>query len=91
MNYETVFNFFLGILSVIGGLLVVIFWIVFRQENTIHPIYRTIATLNDDDSDRAILTAAGPVWTQSSREASPATFVHQPADTTARLVQREQI
>lgn len=53
MIYETVLNIFLGILSLIGGLLVIVFWIVFREENTIHPIYRTVASDDIADSDRA--------------------------------------
>jgi hypothetical protein len=91
MTYKAVFNFFVAMLALIGGLLVVVFWIVFREENTIHPIYRTIATLDDDDADRAILTTADPGWTQNSIEASRATFVDQPADTTIPLVQSEEI
>lgn len=82
MNYEAVFNFSLAMLALIGGLLIVVFWIVFREGNTIHPVYRTIATLDDGDADRAILTTADPGWTQNSAEASRATFVDQPAGST---------
>jgi len=45
MNYEAVFNIFLGMLALVGCVLVVIFWIVFREGNTIHPIYRSLASL----------------------------------------------
>jgi hypothetical protein len=90
MNYETVFNIFVGILSLIGGLLIIVFWIVFREENTIHPIYRMVARHDDGDSDRSILTTASSVWNQSSTAPSRTTFVHRSADITP-LTQREQI
>jgi hypothetical protein len=77
MNYETVFNIFLAILLLIGGLLVIVLWIVFREENTIHPIYRKVAR-NDDDSDLAILTTASPVWSQNATDAFQTTLVHRP-------------
>jgi len=35
MDYEVVFNIFLGWLALVGCALVIIFWIVFREENTI--------------------------------------------------------
>ena len=59
MNYEMVFNIFLEMLTLIGCLLVIIFWLVFREENTVHPIYGTVATLDNGDSDRTIQKAAG--------------------------------
>jgi hypothetical protein len=36
MDYEAVFNIFLGMLALVGCALVIIFWIVFREENTNH-------------------------------------------------------
>jgi hypothetical protein len=41
MNYELVFNIFLGMLALLGLTLVIIFWRVFRNDKTIHPIYRS--------------------------------------------------
>jgi hypothetical protein len=49
MNFEVVFNVFLGILALLGCTLVIIFSIVFQEEKTIHPIYRSLATLPDAD------------------------------------------
>jgi hypothetical protein len=53
MNYEAVFNIFLGMLALLGCVLVIIFWIVFREENTIHPIYRSLASLANPDCNSA--------------------------------------
>jgi len=36
MDYEVVFNISLGMLALQGCELVIIFWIVFREENAIH-------------------------------------------------------
>lgn len=47
MNYEAVFNIFLGMLTVLGCILSIIFWIVFREEKTIHPIYRSVGSRAD--------------------------------------------
>jgi hypothetical protein len=52
MNFEAVFNVFVGILALLGCTLIIIFSIVFREEKTIHPIYRSLATFSDADSDR---------------------------------------
>jgi hypothetical protein len=41
MSYEVVFNVFLGILALMGVTLLIIFWLVFRNDKTIHPIYRS--------------------------------------------------
>jgi hypothetical protein len=41
MSYEVVFNVFLGILALLGVTLLIIFWLVFRNDKTIHPIYRS--------------------------------------------------
>jgi hypothetical protein len=46
-NYEAVFNIFLGMLALLGCALLIIFWLVFRKENTIHPIYRSVRSLAD--------------------------------------------
>lgn len=52
MNYEAVFNIFLGMLALIGCVLLIIFWIVFREENAIHPIYRSIRSQTDPNCQR---------------------------------------
>jgi len=36
MDYEVVFNIFLGMLALVKCALVIIFWIVVREENRIH-------------------------------------------------------
>jgi hypothetical protein len=41
MNYEVVFNAFLGTLALLGCSLLIIFWLVFRDEKTIHRVYRS--------------------------------------------------
>jgi hypothetical protein len=41
MSYEVVFYVFLGILALLGLMLIIIFWLVFRNDKTIHPIYRS--------------------------------------------------
>ena len=56
MNFEVVFNVFLGMLALLGCMLVILFSIVFREDKTIHPIYRSLATLPDADSDSGDLT-----------------------------------
>jgi hypothetical protein len=63
MNYEAVFNVFLGILALLGFTPVILFLIVFREEKTIHPIYRSAACLTEPDANRVDLTVsrhAGP-------------------------------
>jgi hypothetical protein len=52
MNFEAVFNVFLGILALLVCTLVIIFSMVFREEKTIHPIYRSLATFPGSESDR---------------------------------------
>ena len=47
MNYEAVVVIFLGMLTLLGCVLSIIFWIVFREEKTIHPIYRSVASQAD--------------------------------------------
>ena len=47
MNYEAVFNIFVGMLTLFGCVLSIIFWIVFREDNTIHPIYRLVRNQAD--------------------------------------------
>lgn len=51
MNFEVVFNIFLGVLALLGCALIIIFSIVFREDTAIHPIYRSLATLTDGDSE----------------------------------------
>ena len=53
MNYEAVFNIFFGLLALLGCVLVIIFWMVFREENTIHPIYRAVGGHADPDCNSA--------------------------------------
>jgi hypothetical protein len=63
MDYEAVFNIFLGMLALLGCVLLIIFWIVFREENTIHPIYRSLASLANSDcsgEDPTIINHTGP-------------------------------
>jgi hypothetical protein len=63
MNYEAVFNIFLGMLALLGCVLFIIFWIVFREGNTIHPIYRSLASLANPDcngEDPTISNHTGP-------------------------------
>jgi len=43
MEYEVVFRVFLGLLVVLGCAVFVIFLIEFREDVTIHPIYRSRA------------------------------------------------
>jgi hypothetical protein len=59
MNYEVVFNVFLGILALLGCTLVLIFWIVFREEKTLHPIYRSLVSPADPESRAASVQVAG--------------------------------
>jgi len=66
MNFEVVFNVFLGMLALLGCALVIIFSIVFREEKTIHPIYRSLATLPDADSDSADLTITSRARSETS-------------------------
>jgi hypothetical protein len=56
MSFEVVFNVFLGMLGLLGCTLVIVFSIVFREDKTIHPIYRSFAALPDGDSDSGNLT-----------------------------------
>jgi hypothetical protein len=53
MNYEVVFNVFLGILALLGCTLVLIFWIVFREEKVLHPIYRSLVSPAEPESRAA--------------------------------------
>ena len=53
MNYEAVFNIFLGMITVLGCVLSIIFWIVFREENAAHPIYRPVGSEADRNGSRA--------------------------------------
>ena len=53
MNYEAMFNIFLGMLALLGCALFIIFWIVFREENTVHPIYRSVQSQADANCQRA--------------------------------------
>ena len=73
MNYEAVFNIFLGMLALVGCVLVVIFWIVFREGNTIHPIYRSLASLANPDcngADPTITNHTGPKEARSEGRTS---------------------
>jgi hypothetical protein len=56
MNYEVVFNVFLGMLALLGCTPVILFLIVFREQKTIHPIYRSVASLGEPECERADLT-----------------------------------
>jgi hypothetical protein len=67
MNYEAVFNIFLGMLALLGCVLFIIFWIVFREGNPIHPIYRCLASLANPDcngEDPTITNHTGPERSQ---------------------------
>ena len=68
MNYEAVFNIFLGMLTLLGCVLSIIFWIVFREENTIHPIYRSAPCLAEPDASRADLTITSHAEPETSWE-----------------------
>jgi hypothetical protein len=68
MNYEAVFNIFLGMLALVGCVLVVIFWIVFREGNTIHPIYRSLASLANPDCNGADPTITQSHWPERGQE-----------------------
>lgn len=56
MNYEVVFHVFLGMLALLGSGPVILFFIVFREEKAIHPIYRSVANLTEPNTNRAALT-----------------------------------
>ena len=62
MNFEVVFNVFLGMLALLGWALVIIFSVVFREDKTIHPIYRSRAT-----SLTQIPTVGNPTSTSRTR------------------------
>ena len=67
MNYEAVFNIFLGMLALLGCVLLIIFWLAFREGNTIHPIYRSLASLANSDcngEDPTITNHTGPERSQ---------------------------
>ena len=53
MNYEAVVVIFMGMLTLLGCVLSIIFWIVFREEKTIHPIYRSVGSLADPSRHHA--------------------------------------
>ncbi|PYX94177.1 MAG: hypothetical protein DMG71_13210 [Acidobacteria bacterium] len=57
MSYELVFNVFLGMLALLGFALLIMFWRVFRNENTIHPIYRPYVSPADSESSTASAVA----------------------------------
>jgi hypothetical protein len=67
MNYEVVFNVFLGMLALLGWTPVILFLIVFREEKTIHPIYRSARKSSVKAHPRAKLSCRGlPKRTHSS-------------------------
>ena len=68
MNYEVVFNVFLGMLALLGWTPVILFLIVFREEKTIHPIYRSAASLAEPDASRADLTITSHAEPETSWE-----------------------
>jgi hypothetical protein len=68
MNYEAVFNIFLGMLALLGCTPVILFLIVFQEQKTIHPIYRSVATLADPDSKRADRTVTSHAEPETSQE-----------------------
>jgi hypothetical protein len=66
MNFEVVFNVFLGMLGLLGCVLVIIFSIIFREEKTVHPIYRSLAARPDADSNTAALTITSRARSETS-------------------------
>ena len=67
MNYEAVFNVFLGILALLGFTPVILFLIVFREQKTIHPIYRSVASVGEPDYKRADLTITSHAEPETSQ------------------------
>ena len=65
MSYEAVFNIFLGMLALLGCVLLIIFWIVFREENTIHPIYRSVRSQTDLNCQRTEPTITNHATTEA--------------------------
>ena len=65
MNYEAVFNVFLGMLALLGCTPVILFLIVFREQKTIHPIYRSVASLAEPDSKPCRSNSHQPRWTRN--------------------------
>ena len=65
MNYEAVFNIFLGMLTLLGCVLSIIFWIVFREEMTIHPIYRSVGSEADLNCQRTKPTITNHATTET--------------------------
>jgi hypothetical protein len=65
MNYEAVFNIFVGILVLLGWALLIIFWIVFREENTTHPIYRSVRSQTDPNCQRTEPTITNHATTET--------------------------
>jgi hypothetical protein len=53
MSYGAVFNILQGMLALLGCLLVIMFRVVFREENAIHPIYRSVKSQADPDCNSA--------------------------------------
>jgi hypothetical protein len=68
MNYEAVFNIFLGMLALLGCTPVILFMIVFREEKTIHPIYRSAASLAEPDANHAHPTVTRHAGLETSWE-----------------------
>jgi hypothetical protein len=68
MNYEVVFNVFLGMLALLGWTPVILFLIVFREEKTIHPIYRSAPCLAEPDANRADLTITSHAEPETSQD-----------------------
>ena len=68
MNYEVVFNVFLGMLALLGWAPVILFLIVFREEKMIHPIYRSAACLAEPHANRADLTVTSHVEPETSQD-----------------------
>jgi hypothetical protein len=67
MNYEVVFNILLGMIALLGWAPVILFFLVFREEKTIHPIYRHVASLAEPDSNRADLTVTSHTGPETSQ------------------------
>jgi hypothetical protein len=66
MNYEAVLVIFLGMLTLLGCVLSIIFWIVFREEKTIHPIYRSVGSRADPNCHHAEPTITSHTATETT-------------------------
>jgi hypothetical protein len=53
MSYEVVFNVFLGILALLGLTLIIIFWLVFRNDSRLFKTRRGLGILRSHLAGRA--------------------------------------